>query len=62
MYGVEDDGVIQPLYNLVDSDRITLIEKRVNDLLEDDGFQVVILSIPFRNGVVPVIFIIPIIV
>jgi hypothetical protein len=60
VYGIEDNGEIKPLYHLK-SDQITYIENKANEELSNEKIQVNIYPIPFKEGIVLSVFIIPII-
>lgn len=61
LYGFEDNGEIQPLYNRFKNDNAPTIEKKANSLLIEDGIQVNVQPIPFKEGIIAAVFIIPII-
>lgn len=61
LYGIEDNGKIQPTYNRFKNDNAILIENKANELLKYDHIHVNIQPIPFKDGIVPAVFIIPII-
>jgi len=58
IYGFEDNGVIQPIYHLK-SDQITSIEEMTNKGLINENIQISTHPIPFREGKILLIFIIP---
>ncbi|MBN1762846.1 MAG: hypothetical protein JW878_07220 [Methanomicrobia archaeon] len=60
LYGIEDNGEIKPLYHLK-SDQITIIEDQANEGLLDERFKVKVLPIPYKEGIVLSVFIIPMI-
>jgi len=59
LYGIEDNGAIRPLYRLK-NDQITYIEKIANEELLNDKIQIIAHPIPFKDGVVLSVFIIPV--
>ena len=60
LYGVEDNGEIKPLYNLK-NDQIAIIEEVVNKELSEEKIQINLHPIPFRQGTILSVFIVPII-
>ena len=59
LYGIEDNGAIRPLYRLK-NDQITYIEKIANEELLNDKIQITAHPIPFKDGIVLSVFIIPV--
>lgn len=58
LYGIEDNGEIKPLYHLK-SDQIAFIRKKTNEELSNEKLQVKILPIPFKEGIVLSVALIP---
>ena len=58
LYGVEDNSKIQPIYSLK-SDQISEMERLTNEKLGDLNIKVSIQSIPFKEGLILVVFIVP---
>lgn len=61
LYGIEDNGEIKPIYHLK-NDQIADIEKMANRELSNEKIRVNIYPIPFKEGIVLAVFMIPIIV
>ena len=59
LYGIEDNGVIRPLYNLK-NDQITHIKEITNEEVLSDKIQITAHPIPFKDGIVLSVFIIPV--
>lgn len=60
LYGIEDNGDINPLYHMK-SDQIKYIEEETNKKLLDKNFKVVVQPIPFKEESILSVYIIPII-
>ena len=58
LYGIEDNSKIQPIYHLK-SDQMSEIEKLTNKELEDSNVKISIQPIPFKEGIILAVFIIP---
>jgi len=58
LYGIEDNSKIQPIYHLK-SDQISEIENMANEKLRNLNIKVSIQSIPFKEGMILAVFIIP---
>lgn len=59
LYGFEDNGEILPLYNRFKNDNASIIEKIANEILKEEKVQLSIQPIPFKEGKVAAVFIIP---
>jgi hypothetical protein len=59
LYGVEDNCLIKPVIHLK-NDQITEIERKANEQLSEQNITISIQPIPFRDGFVLSVFIIPI--
>ena len=60
LYGIEDNGKIKPLYNF-GNDQINNLEEIVNRELLNEKIQTIIQPIPFREGIILSVFLIPLI-
>lgn len=58
LYGIEDNSKIQPIYHLK-SDQISEMEKIANEELKDSKVKVSIQPLPFKEGIILAVFIIP---
>lgn len=58
LYGIEDNGDIKPLYHLP-NDKITSIENSANKQLSNETIQVKVHPIPYKEGLVLAVFMIP---
>ncbi|WP_406655525.1 hypothetical protein V7O62_06960 [Methanolobus sp. ZRKC2] len=60
LYGIEDNGAINPLYHLK-SDQIDIIQETTNKILADSRYHVELNSIPFNEGNILSVFILPVV-
>jgi hypothetical protein len=60
LYGIEDNGAINPLYHLK-SDQIEYIQEQTNNKLLEENYHVELYSIPFKEGSVLSVFILPVV-
>jgi hypothetical protein len=58
LYGVEDNGAIKPIFHLK-SDQIPEIENLANKELSNDNATVCLQQIPFKEGSILAVFLIP---
>ncbi|ENN96240.1 hypothetical protein J422_03438 [Methanocaldococcus villosus KIN24-T80] len=59
IYGIEDNFDIKPIYHLK-NDQITWMEKKANEELNEENVKIHILPIPYNNGLILAVYMIPI--
>lgn len=58
IYGVEDNGVINPIYHL-QSDMVTTIQEKANEILRNEGVKIRAIPIPFNKEMILLILLVP---